>query len=84
MTVFEKFSYYKMSEFPDSVLARIGSHLNAMDRMRLQATCRRFREIYSKWKDIVAIEIRSETYGYSKFHITIKRNKKCGESRLKQ
>lgn len=65
MTVFEKLYSYKMSEFPDSVLQRIGSHLNAMDRMRMQSSCRRFREIYAKWKDVVGIEIRSETYGYS-------------------
>lgn len=55
-----------MDKLPDSILRIIGSYVAPIDRFRLQATCKRFKEVYSTWTD-VAVDIRAESYGFGKF-----------------
>ncbi|KAH7664945.1 hypothetical protein AAVH_43297, partial [Aphelenchoides avenae] len=49
--------------FPESILQRIGAQLSPIDRMCLQSTCRRFRDVYAEWGDVEAVDIRCEDYG---------------------
>ncbi|KHN84880.1 hypothetical protein Tcan_08331 [Toxocara canis] len=53
-----------MNTLPDEALLRISACLKPVDRLNMQLCCKRFRDIFSKWKDIYAIDIRFEDYGY--------------------
>ncbi|VDK47068.1 unnamed protein product [Anisakis simplex] len=53
-----------MNKLPDEALLRISSWLKPIDRLSVQLSCKRFREMFSKWKDVYSIEIRFEGYGY--------------------
>ncbi|KAH7697802.1 hypothetical protein AAVH_35112 [Aphelenchoides avenae] len=60
--------------FPENILQRIGAQLSPIDRLRLQSTCKRFRDVYAEWSDIEAVEIRCEDYGlYSSENVTSSR-----------
>ncbi|KAH7706004.1 hypothetical protein AAVH_26775 [Aphelenchoides avenae] len=56
--------------FPKSILQRIGAQLSPIDRMCLQSTCRRFRDVCGDWGDVEAVDIRCEDYGLYTAEIT--------------
>ncbi|KAH7708220.1 hypothetical protein AAVH_24532 [Aphelenchoides avenae] len=60
--------------FPEGILQRIGAQLSPIDRLKLQSTCKRFRDVYSEWSEVEAVEIRCEDYGlYSSENIATPR-----------
>lgn len=56
------------TQLPKNVLEKIDLYLTPIDRIRIQQTCRRFRDLFAECKNICAIEIRLEECSYcSKF-----------------
>uniref|UniRef100_A0A0M3HPE6 F-box domain-containing protein n=1 Tax=Ascaris lumbricoides TaxID=6252 RepID=A0A0M3HPE6_ASCLU len=53
-----------MNTLPDEALLRISACLAPIDRLNVQLCCKRFRDMFSKWRDIYSIDIRFEDYGY--------------------
>lgn len=43
---------------PEAALKRLSEYFSPLERLKLQQCCRRFHEIYGKWLDIVALDIR--------------------------
>lgn len=54
----------RYGQLPENVLKKISSYLVPIDQIHLQQTCRRFCDLFSKWKNISAMEIRLKEYTY--------------------
>lgn len=58
-----------MNTLPDEALLRISACLAPIDRLNVQLCCKRFRDMFSKWRDIYSIDIRFEDYGYGRLFV---------------
>lgn len=52
-----------MGKLPDNLWARIGNQLGALERMRLSQCCKRMRQLFGRWEDVQALEIKPDWAG---------------------